>query len=63
MGSFVMFGVLLAARGMFFVVKFKRGVVLGAFVRGIGFRFGAVCGAAFFDLGGFVVGKLGNFGV
>ena len=55
---FVMFG----TGGMFFVVKFKCGVMLGALVSGIGFRFGTIGGAAFFDLGGFVVGKLGNFG-
>jgi hypothetical protein len=57
-GSFVMFG----TGGMVFVVKFKCRVMFGAFVRGIGFRFGTIRGAAFFDLGGFVVGKLGNFG-
>jgi hypothetical protein len=47
---------------MFFVVKSKRGMMLGALVRGIGFRFGTIGRAAFFDLSGFVVGKLGNFG-
>jgi hypothetical protein len=59
MMPFVMFG----ARSMFFVVKFKRGVMLGTFVRGISFRFGTICRAAFFDLGGFIVGELGNFAV
>ena len=59
-GSFVisgvMLGVMFCVRGMFFAVKFKCGVVLGNFVRGIGFRFGTIGRAAFFDLGGFVVG-------
>jgi hypothetical protein len=55
---FVMFGI----SGVFFFVKSKCGMVLGALVRGISFRFGTIGRAAFFDLGGFVVGKLGNFG-
>jgi hypothetical protein len=54
--SFVMFGIMFAAGGMLFVVKFKRGMMLGALVRGIGFRFETICGAAFFDLGSFIVG-------
>ena len=54
---FMMFG----TGSMFFFVKSKRRMVLGAFVRGISFRFGAIGGATFFDLKGFVVGKLGNF--
>jgi len=61
--SFVMFSIMFAGVGMFFVVKSKRGMMLGTLVRGIGFRFGTIRGAAFFDLGGFVVGELGNFGV
>jgi hypothetical protein len=55
-GSFVIFGVMLCVGGMFFAVKFKRGVVLGNFVRGISFRVGTIGRAAFFDLRGFVVG-------
>ena len=61
--SFVMFSIMFAGGGMYFVMKSKRCMMLGAFVRGIGFRFGAIRCAAFFDLGGFVVGKLRNFGV
>ena len=61
-GSFVMFFVMFGTRSVFFFVKFKCGMVLGALVRGVGFRFGTIGRAAFFDLGGFVVGKLGNFG-
>ena len=58
-----MFVVMLSCAGsVFFFVKSKRGMMLGAFVSGVGFRFGAIGGAAFFDLGGLVVGKLGNFG-
>ena len=53
-----MFGV----NSMFFVVQSKCGMMLCALVRGIGFRFGTIGRATFFDLGGFVVGKLGNFG-
>jgi hypothetical protein len=63
MMRFVMFGAMFASGGVFFVVKSKRCVMLGTFVRGIGFRVGTIGGAAFFDLGGFVVGELGNFGV
>ena len=61
--AFVMLFVMFGACSMLFVVKFKCGMVLGTLVRGIGFRFGTIGRAAFFDLGGFVVGKLGNFGV
>src|ERR1700719_90976 len=65
-GFFVMFGVMLGVMfcvgGMCFAVKFKCGVVFGNFVRGIGFRVGTIGRAAFFDLRGFVVGKLGHFG-
>ena len=57
-GPFVMFG----ACSMFFFVKSKCGMMLGALVRGVGLRLGTIGGASFFDLGGFVVGKLGNFG-
>ena len=60
---FMMFGIMFADGGVFFVVESKSGMMLGAFVRGISFRFGAIRRAAFFDLGGFVVGELGNFGV
>jgi hypothetical protein len=62
-GSLVMPIVMFGPGSMFFVVKFKRGMVLCALVRGISFRFSAIRRAAFFDLGGFVVGELGNFGV
>jgi hypothetical protein len=60
---FVMLGAMFASSGVFFVVKSKRGVMLGTLVRGIGFRVGTIGGAAFFDLGGLVVGELRNFGV
>ena len=66
-GSFVMFfvmlGIMFTGGGVFFVVKSKCGMMLGAFVRGIGFRFGTIRGAALFHLSGFVVGELRNFGV
>src|ERR1700688_1214192 len=58
LGFFLVFGI----SGVFFFEKSKCGMVLGALVRGISFRFGTIGRAAFFDLGGFVVGKLGNFG-
>jgi hypothetical protein len=61
-GSFVMFFVMFGTSSMFFVVKFKCRMVLGTLVRGIGFRFRTIGRAAFFDLSGFVVGELGNFG-
>src|SRR5208282_461166 len=32
--------------------------VFGAFVRGVGFEFGAICGAVLFDLFGFILGEL-----
>jgi hypothetical protein len=60
---FVMFGMMFAGGGMFFVGKSKRGMMLGTLVRGIGFCFGTISGAAFFDLSSFVVGELRNFGV
>ena len=60
---FVMFSIMFAGVGMFFVVKPKRGMMLGTLVRGISFGFSTIGRAAFFDLGGFVVGKLRNFGV
>lgn len=59
--SFVMFGIMFAGVGVFFVVKSECGMMFGAFVRGICFCFSTIRGAAFFDLGGFVVGKLRNF--
>src|SRR6202011_4475754 len=62
-GSFMMPFVMLGARAMLFVVKFKCCMMLGTFVRGIGFRFGTIGRASFFDLRRFVVGKLRNFGV
>ena len=62
-GSFVMFGAMFAAGDMFFVMESERGMMLSTLVRGIGFRIGTIRRAAFFDLGGFVVGKLGNFAV
>jgi len=58
---FVMAFVMFVARSMLFFVKSKRGMMLGALVRGISFRFGAIGGAALFDLGGFVVGEFRNF--
>lgn len=51
--------------GRVFVVVFleaKSGMVLGAFMSCIGFGFGAIRGAAFFDLRGFVLRKLRDFG-
>jgi hypothetical protein len=59
--SFVMFSIMFAGMGMFFVVKSKCRMMFGAFVRGICFCFGTIRGAAFFDLGGFVVGEFRNF--
>ena len=61
--SFVMPFVMFGARSMFFFVKSKRGMMLGTLVRGIGFRFGTTCRATLFDLGGFIIGQLGNLGV
>lgn len=58
----VMLFVMFCTRGMFFFVKSKSGMMLGTLVSGVSFGFGAIGRAAFFDLGGFVVGKLGNFG-
>src|SRR6202035_3204215 len=55
-GSFVMFGAMFAAGDMFFVMESERGMMLSTLVRGIGFRIGTIRRAAFFDLGGFVVG-------
>ena len=60
-GSFVMAFVMMlfvmfSTRSMFFFVKSKRGMMLGTLVRGVSFGFGTIGRAAFFDLGGFVVG-------
>lgn len=62
MSFIVMLFVMFCTRGMFFFVKSKSGMMLGTLVSGVSFGFGAIGRAAFFDLGGFVVGKLGNFG-
>jgi hypothetical protein len=47
--------------GVFVFMEAESGMVLGAFVSGVGFGFGAAGGAAFFDFGGFFFGKLGDF--
>jgi len=62
MSFIVMLFVMFCTRGMFFFVKSKSGMMLGTLVSGVSFGFGAIGCAAFFDLGSFVVGKLGNFG-
>lgn len=61
MSFIVMLFVMFRTRGMFFFVKSKSGMMLGTLVSGVSFGFSAIGRAAFFDLGGFVVGKLGNF--
>jgi hypothetical protein len=66
-GSFVMpfivmLFVMFSTRSMFLFVKSKRGMMFGALVSGISFGFRTIGRAAFFDLGGFVVGELRNFG-
>jgi hypothetical protein len=61
-GSFVMSFVMFGTGSMFIVVKSKCGVMLRTLVRGIGFCFGTIGGAAFFHLRGFIVGELRNFG-
>ena len=47
--------------GVFVFMEAESGVVLRAFMSGVGFGFGATGGAAFFDFRGFFLGKLGDF--
>ncbi len=60
-GAFVMLGARRGLRCMFRFVNAESGMMLGAFVSGVGFGFGAIGGAAFFHFGVLFVGKLGNF--
>jgi hypothetical protein len=46
---------------LFVFMEAQSGMVLGAFMSGVGFGFGATGGAAFFDFGGFFLGELRNF--
>ena len=48
--------------GVFVIVKSKSGMMFGALVSGVSFGLRPICGTAFFDFRGFVLGKLGDFG-